>query len=154
LEENNRLELNMIEQIKHKKKLFSIIVRSKFRKVKGVNFFTPNDATQQFGYMKHKKGHKIIPHSHNKRLTKILSTTEVILLLKGILRVDFYDDKKRYLFSKNVYKNDIIMLINGGHGFKIIKDVEMIEVKQGPYSLSKDKIKFTEVNEKKIKVKK
>ena len=34
------------------------------------------------------------------------------------------------------------MLVNGGHGFKVLKDIEMIEVKQGPYSLSTDKTKF------------
>ena len=57
------------------------------------------------------------------------------------------------LKSKNLYKNDIIMLSDGGHGFKVIKDVKMIEVKQGPYSLSMDKIKFDKVDENKIKVK-
>ena len=45
------------------------------------------------------------------------------------------------------------MLVNGGHGFKVLKDTEMIEVKQGPYSLSADKIKFNKVNEKKIRIK-
>ena len=44
------------------------------------------------------------------------------------------------------------MLVNGSHGFKVLKDVEMIEVKQGPYKLSQDKIKFNEVEEKRIKI--
>ena len=85
----------MIENIIHKKKLYALIVRKKFRKKKGVNFFTSKEATQQFGYMKHKKDHLIMPHQHNKRLTKISITTEVIILLKGILRVDFYNEKKK-----------------------------------------------------------
>ena len=144
----------MIENIIHKKKLYALIVRKKFRKKKGVNFFTSKEATQQFGYMKHKKNHLIMPHQHNKRLTKILITTEVIILLKGILRVDFYNEKKKYLFSKKIYDGDLIMLTNGGHGFKVLKDVEMIEVKQGPYSLSSDKVKFNKIDEKKIKIKK
>ena len=144
----------MIENIIHKKKLYALIVRKKFRKKKGVNFFTSKEATQQFGYMKHKKDHLIMPHQHNKRLTKILITTEVIVLLKGILRVDFYNEKKKYLFSKKIYDGDLIMLTNGGHGFKVLKDVEMIEVKQGPYSLSNDKVKFNKIDEKKIKIKK
>tara|TARA_Y100000590_G_C15203831_1_gene819775 strand:+ start:42 stop:476 length:435 start_codon:yes stop_codon:yes gene_type:complete len=143
----------MIEKILHKNKLFALIVRGKFRKKSGVNFFTPNYATQQFGYMKHKKNYIIQPHWHNKRLTKILSTTEVIILLKGILRVDFYNDKKKYLFSKIVKAKDIIMLVHGGHGFKVLKNIEMIEVKQGPYSLAKDKIKFMKIDEQKIKIK-
>ena len=144
----------MIEKVLHKKKLFALIVRSNFRKKKGINFFTDKFSTQQFGYMKHKKNYLIKPHKHNKRLTKILSTTEVIVLFKGILRVDFYDNKKKYLFSKKIFANDIIMLVNGGHGFKILKNVEMIEVKQGPYSLSGDKTKFENIDENKIKIKK
>jgi hypothetical protein len=46
------------------------------------------------------------------------------------------------------------MLISGGHGFKVLKDVEMIEIKQGPYSLIKDKIKFENVNDNKTKIRK
>ena len=143
----------MIEQVKNKKKLYALIVRSKYRKKKGVNFFTNKNATQQFGYMNHKKEHLILPHRHNKRQSKILLTTEVIIILKGMLRVDFYDNKEKYLFSKKLYSNDIIMLSNGGHGFKVLKDTQMIEVKQGPYSLSMDKVKFNKVDESKIKFK-
>ena len=143
----------MIENIVHKKKLFAVIVKNKYRKKKGVTFFTSKEATQQFGYIKHPKNYIIQPHLHNKRLTKILYTTEVIILLKGILRVDFYDNKKKYLFSKEISGGDIIMLVSGGHGFKVIKNVEMIEVKQGPYSLSQDKKKFQITDEKKIKIK-
>lgn len=144
----------MIEQIKYKNKLLALIVRGKYRKKKGITFFTPNQTTQQFGYMKHRRGHIIKPHKHLRRSTRILSTTEVILLLKGSLRVDFYNQKKKYLFSKILKEKNIILLVHGGHGFKVIKDVEMIEVKQGPYKLAKDKIKFDKVNEKKIKIKK
>ena len=104
--------------------------------------------------MSHKKNHIIKPHLHKKRITKILYTTEVILLLKGVLRVDFYNFSRKYLFSKILKQKDIIMLVHAGHGFRILKDVEMLEIKQGPYSLIKDKIKFENVDEKKIKIKK
>ena len=144
----------MIEKIIYKKKLFAQIVRGKYRNKKGITFFTDPQSTQQFGYMKHKKNHIIQPHKHNKRLTRILNSTEVILILKGILTVDFYTSKKKYLFSRILKKNDIIMLVHGGHGFKVLKNVEMLEVKQGPYSLSKDKVKFENINENKIKIKK
>lgn len=140
----------MIEKIFNKKALYALIVRSDYKKKKGVNFFTDQKATQQFGYMNHKKGHIIFPHRHNKRKSKIETTTEVIIILEGILRVDFYDNREKYLFSKKLYSNDIIMLSSGGHGFKVLKDVKMIEVKQGPYSALKDKIKFENIDEKKI----
>ena len=73
----------MVEKIYHKKKLYALIVRAKFRKKKGISFFTPNDTNQQFGYMKHDKGHLIKPHKHKKRATKIFYTTEVIIIFKG-----------------------------------------------------------------------
>ena len=144
----------MIEKITYKKKLFAIIVRGSYRRKKGINFFSPSHVTQQFGFMNHKRGHIIKHHKHKKRITKILSTTEVIIILKGSLRVDFYKSNQIYLKSKIINKNDIILLSDGGHGFEVIKDVEMIEVKQGPYSATKDKIKFEPVNKKKIKLSK
>ena len=143
----------MIEKIYNKKKLYALIVRAKFRKKKGISFFTPNETNQQFGYMKHDKGHLIKPHKHKKRTTKIFYTTEVIIVFKGSLRVDFYDQKEKYLFSKIINEKDIIMLVHGGHGFKVLKKVEMLEVKQGPYSIEKDKEKIKEIDEKKIKIK-
>ena len=143
----------MLEKITYKEKLFALIVRGKYRNKKGITFFTPNDATQQFGYMKHKKKYVIRPHLHKKRFTKIFQTTEVILLLKGILRVDFYNRSKRYLFSKILREKDIIMLVHGGHGFKVLKDVEMLEIKQGPFNLLKDKVKFDSTEDSKIKIK-
>ena len=144
----------MIEKIINKRKLLALIVRGKYRNKKGITFFTPNESTQQFAYMKHNKKHVIKPHLHKRRLTKVFYTTEVILLLKGILRVDFYNQFKKYLFSKILKKQDIIMLVHGGHGFEVLKDVEMIEIKQGPYNLIKDKMKFKSVDDNKIKFKK
>ena len=134
--------------------MLALIVRGNYRRKKGITFFTPNESTQQFGYMKHKRGHIIKPHIHKKRLTKIYYTTEVILMIKGILRVDFYNQSKKYLFSKILKPNDIIMLVSGGHGFKILKHVEMLEIKQGPYNLIKDKVKFENIDDGYIKLKK
>ena len=134
--------------------MLALIVRSRYRRKKGITFFTQNESTQQFGYMKHKRDHIIKPHLHKKRLTKIYYTSEVILILKGILRVDFYNRFKKYLFSKILKPSDIIMLVSGGHGFKILKDVEMLEIKQGPYNLIKDKIKFENIDDSYIKLKK
>ena len=147
----------MIEKIEYKKQLFALIVRNKYRKKSGINFFTDKKASQQVGFMKHKKNHIILPHKHNKRkkssIAKIDTTSEVLIILKGILRVDFYNSLEKYLFSKILYANDLIMLSSGGHGFKVLKNVEMIEVKQGPYFISKDKVKFDKTNESQIKIK-
>ena len=141
----------MIEKIKHKNKLFALIVRGKYRNKKGITFFTEDKDIQQFGYMNHKKSHIIKPHIHKRQTRKLIYTSEVILILKGILRVDFYSVQKKYLFSKVIKEKDLIMLVHGAHGFKVIKDVQMIEIKQGPYDAVNDKLKFDEVSENKIR---
>ena len=92
--------------------------------------------------MNHAKNHLIQPHTHKKIVRKISGTSEVLIILNGKMRVDFYSQKKNFVKSKVINKNDIIILLNGGHGFKMIKNCKFIEIKQGPYSLSKDKKRF------------
>ena len=144
----------MIEKIKHKKKLFALIVRGKYKRKKGVTFFTEKKDIQQLGYMSHKKNHIIYPHIHRKQVRKINHTSEVLLILKGVLRVDFYSIKREYLFSKILREKDIIMLVHGSHGFKVLKNVQMIEIKQGPFLAKLDKVRFNRTDESKIKIKK
>lgn len=132
----------MIKNITYKKKTLALIVKNKYLKRKGINFFTNNNLSQQVAYLNHKKGHIIQPHLHKRRLKKIYDTSEVLVILDGSLKVDFYNNKKKYLFSKILSKNDIIILLTYGHGFKILKNCKFIEVKQGPYDSKKDKFKF------------
>ena len=132
----------MIENITYKKKKFAIIIKNSYLKKKGVNFFTNNGLSQQVAYMNHKKGHLIQPHVHKKRLKKIYDTCEVLIILEGSLMVNFYSNNKKFLFSKILKKNDIIVLLTGGHGFEVLKNCKFIEVKQGPYKPTKDKFKF------------
>ena len=144
----------MIKEITYKKKLYALIIKESYQNKKGISFFTKNSANQQIGFMSHPKNYLIKPHRHQKRETKIFITSEVIILQKGKLRVDSYNPKKNYLFSIILKKNQIIMLVHGGHGFKVLEPVKMLEIKQGPFVLNKDKIKFEKIDEKKIKIKK
>lgn len=132
----------MVEDITHKNKLLAKIIRSDYIKKSGINFFTPNKFSQQVAFMSHPKNYIIQPHLHKNRLKKIYNATEVLIIIKGILKVNFFDMKKNFLFSKKLYKNDIIILLSGGHGFKILKSCQFIEVKQGPYDIKRDKLKF------------
>ena len=61
--------------------------------------------------------------------------------------------KKKYLKSKILKKGDVILLINGGHGFEMLEKTEMIEIKQGPYANNKDKTRFEPVKKNKLKIK-
>tara|TARA_B100001248_G_C27221397_1_gene380488 strand:+ start:363 stop:761 length:399 start_codon:yes stop_codon:yes gene_type:complete len=132
----------MIENITYKKKNLAIIIRRNYLSKKGINFFTNPKLNQQVAYMHHPTNHLIQPHIHKKRIRKINNSSEVLIILDGILKINFFDNKKKYIFSKTLKKNDIVILLNGGHGFEVKQKCKMIEVKQGPYSEKKDKQKF------------
>ena len=141
----------MIKLIKYKKKILGLIISHKQSKNK-VNFYTPNSFTQQVGFISHNKGTYIKPHTHTKFLRKIYKTSEVLYVKKGKIRVDFYLSKNKYLFSKIVNKENIIVLNEGSHGFKILEKCVLIEIKQGPFNSKIDKKRFNPVNEKQIKI--
>jgi len=140
-----------IENIFYNKQIIAmIILKSNLNSKKKYFFPTLKHFPLQVGFMNHKKGFNISPHYHNKNVRKIKSTSEVLLIKKGILRVDFYGNINKYLFSKFIYKNDILILLSSGHGFKVIKDCSIIEIKQGPYVKTKDKKRFVKIQEKNI----
>ncbi len=131
----------MIKEIKNKESVLAIIITNDFCQ-NGVHFCTPDDFSQQLAYMKHPKGKVIRPHLHNPVKREVFLTKEVLFIKKGKLRVDFYDDEKQYLESYILKEGDTILLAGGGHGFEVIEDIEMIEVKQGPYAGNADKTIF------------
>lgn len=143
----------MIEHVIYHNKLLSIIIRSEFQK-DGIEFFTPNNFSQQLAYMKRGENYVIPPHVHNLVQREVTYTQEVLVIKSGKLRVDFYNDNKSYIESRILNKGDIILLASGGHGFKMIEESEIIEVKQGPFAGELDKVRFTPVEESKINIKK
>ena len=141
----------MIEKIINNEKLLSIIIRAEY-KSDGIEFFTPDDFSQQLAYMHRKKNYAISPHIHNAVQRDVQFTQEVLIIKNGKVRVDYYDEKKKYLESRILNKGDVVLLAYGGHGFEMIEDSEIIEVKQGPYLDKVDKIRFDPVEKNKLKI--
>jgi mannose-6-phosphate isomerase-like protein (cupin superfamily) len=134
----------LIIKITHKESIIAIIIPANY-KSDGIEFFTPDSFSQQLAYMSHKKGKTIEAHVHNHNPREVVYTQEVLVMRKGKLRVDFYDNERNYLESRILEAGDVILLASGGHGFEVIEDVEMIEVKQGPYAGENDKTRFVGV---------
>lgn len=141
----------MVENIKHNEKLLAIIIPGNFKEP-GIHFFTSNDLSQQLAYMKHPTGKVIEPHVHNPVPREVQFTQEVLFLKKGKLRVDFYSDDQNYLDSRILNGGDVILLATGGHGFEVLEEIEMIEVKQGPYAGEEDKTRFKGIQKDKVKI--
>lgn len=130
-----------IERIESGNELLALIVRRDFA-VPGISFFTPSDLSQQLAFMHHPTGKLISPHVHNAVPREVVYTQEVLFIRRGRLRVDFYDPQRTYLYSRVLQGGDVILLIKGGHGFEVLEEVEMFEVKQGPYAGDHDKTRF------------
>jgi len=135
-----------IETIVNADRTLAIIIRREFRR-EGICFFTPNDFSQQLGYMNRPKGYSIPPHVHNPVAREVHFTKEVLLIKSGKVRVDFYDDDQNYLESRVLHQGDVILLAFGGHGFEMLEASEMIEVKQGPYAGEADKTRFVGIDQ-------
>ena len=142
----------MIENIIHEKKLLAVILRANYH-ADGIEFFTPNDFSQQLGYMNRPQGYVIPPHVHNPVSREVQFTKEVLLIKSGRVRVDFYDDDQNYLESRILEQGDVILLAFGGHGFEMLEPTEMIEVKQGPYAGEADKTRFEPISADQVRLK-
>jgi len=130
-----------IEKIEHQGEMLALIVRAGFSQP-GITFFTPDELSQQLAYMQHPPGTVIDAHVHNPAPRTVTYTQETLLIRRGRLRVHFFDDRQIYLESRELTAGDVILLIKGGHGFEVLEELEMFEVKQGPYSGDGDKTRF------------
>ncbi|MGH9421602.1 MAG: hypothetical protein ACRD3J_16620 [Thermoanaerobaculia bacterium] len=142
----------MIDMVRSGEQLLAVIVTRDFHEA-GIHFFTPDEFSQQLAYMRHPAGKIIDPHVHNPVNRSVQYTQEVLFVKSGKLRVDFYDQQRSYLESRVLQGGDVILLAAGGHGFEVLEEVEMIEVKQGPYAGDLDKTRFSGAREDEITVK-
>ena len=142
----------MIEQIIHQGRTLAMLLRSTYQ-AEGIQFFTPNDFSQQLAYMNRPDGYVIAPHVHNAVPREVQLTKEVLFIKSGKVRLDFYDDDQNYLESRILHRGDVILLAFGGHGFEMLETSEIIEVKQGPYAGEADKTRFTPITSDLIRIK-
>lgn len=121
-----------VETVSHENRVLAIIIRSS-HEGEGIQFFTPPDYSQQLGYMKRPAGYQIQPHVHLQVERKSTFTQEVLFVKRGRVRVNFYGPDDRKIADREIMSGDVILLSEGGHGFDMIEESELIEVKQGPY---------------------
>jgi hypothetical protein len=142
----------MVEQIiNNNGEILAIIIRNTYSLSDSISFLTPGDFSQQLGYMSRSAGYVIAPHVHNLVPREVKLTQEVLYIKNGKVRVDFYLDMDNYYKSSLLFKGDVILLAFGGHGFEMVEDSEIIEIKQGPYCGEYDKVRFNPIDKSLIK---
>jgi len=133
--------MELIEDIRQDGLVLATIIRSGFD-APGITFFTGDNLSQQVAQMHHPKGKLIEPHIHNAVKREVFYTQEVLVIRKGRVRVDFYSEVEKYVTSRVLGEWDLILLITGGHGFEVLEELQMYEIKQGPYAGGLDKRRF------------
>ncbi len=142
----------MIQKIVVKNITLAIIISSSYKR-DGIEFFSDENDSQQLGYMNRPEGYVIAPHRHNIVPRQVHLTQEVLLIKSGKVRVDFYDNEQKYIQSAVLNKGDVILLADGGHGFEMLEESQIIEIKQGPYCGERDKVRFEPVEKNEIVIK-
>ncbi len=131
----------MVEKICNGNTLCAIVLRAEYIK-EGIQFFTGSSDTLQLGYMRRSGGYRIPAHYHKPVKRYVEFTHEVLFVKRGSVRVGFYDANNQLFNSVIISTGDTILLMGLGHGFEMLEDTEMIEVKQGPYAGDDDKVKL------------
>lgn len=131
----------MIEKIIHKNIVIALIIYNGYKQ-EGIQFLSPNEYSLQLGFMTRPKGYQILPHTHNPVHRNTIGTQEVLFIKSGEIRIDFYSFEQVYLESRKLSSGDIILLAGAGHGIEVLKEAEIVEVKNGPFIEGADKGRF------------
>lgn len=105
-------------------------------------FVTPPDVTLQVGHIVHPRGHEIGRHAHRPQERLISGTAEVLLVRRGRCEMDVYDNNRHLVATRELRAGDIVVLLDGGHGFRMLEETVLLEIKQGPYSGLGEKEQF------------
>lgn len=105
-------------------------------------FLTPPEFKQQVGFVVYPGGGVIARHLHLALERHLVGTCEVLVLLKGRCLMDIYNDMKELVATRELNKGDVMLMVGGGHGFRVKEDTVFLEVKQGPYLEVEEKERF------------
>lgn len=126
--------MGKVIKVKYKNDILAILVRNAFS-VKKLKFLNRENDLFQLGVHQRKKGEVFIPHLHvpPKKPFIIDKISEFLFLKKGKIKITLFSPAKRKIKSFIMKEGDYILMLAGGHGIKILEDVQIIEIKQGPY---------------------
>ena len=105
-------------------------------------FLTPPDYKQQVGYIVYPAGGEIQRHVHRSLERHLVGTSEVLVVKKGRCEIDIYNDERELVATRELREGDIMLMVGGGHGFRMSEDTVFLEIKQGPYTGVDEKERF------------
>lgn len=105
-------------------------------------FLTPSEFKQQVGFIVYPAGGEVARHVHRDLERHLVGTSEVLIVKKGRCLMDIYTNEREFVQTRELIAGDIILMVSGGHGFRMLEDTVLLEVKQGPYTGIDEKVRF------------
>jgi hypothetical protein len=133
--------MDLSEKVFSEGKLLAYVIRSELSPDK-TTFVTPPEVNLQLGFVVYPAGGQVIRHMHRPIERNITGTTEILFIKKGRCTMDIYDDHQNLVTSLDLRQGDTVLMIAGGHGFRMMEDTVLLEIKQGPYTGMEEKVRF------------
>ena len=130
-----------VEQIAANGQPLAYIIRADVAPTE-TTFVTPPEFKQQVGFVVYPAGGEIARHVHLPLERHLVGTSEVILVRSGRCMLDVYDHARQLVATRELATGDLMLMIGGGHGFRMLEDTVLLEVKQGPYTGLEEKSLF------------
>ena len=108
-----------------------MIVRSHYEPHQ-TGFLTEDECSQQVGFVVHPAGHEIARHIHPPRQRLIDDFMEVIFVKRGKMITEIYNPDKKLIATREIEAGDLLVMLSGGHCFRMLEDTILLEIKQGP----------------------
>lgn len=125
--------MDLIEKISHQNQVLCILIRADLLP-EDTMFITPPEYKQQVGFVVYPAGGEIACHSHRPLERHLVGTSEVLVVKKGRCLIDIYNDGHELVATREMQSGDVMLMVGGGHGFRMLEDTVFLEIKQGPYT--------------------
>lgn len=121
-----------IEVVESDAKLIAVVIKAAYEP-QGTQFLTQDDAEQQVGFIVYPKGGRIPAHTHLPMARQLSTTAETLVVRRGKVEASLYNDERELVATRTLEVGDVLVLVSGGHGFRMREDTVLLEIKQGPY---------------------
>jgi hypothetical protein len=96
-------------------------------------YLTPDECNLQVGHVVYAGGTEIARHMHLPVERHLSTTAEVLLVQRGRCEVDIFDASRQVVATRDLREGDLLIQVAGGHGFRVLEETVLLEIKQGPY---------------------
>ena len=133
MSDNQFVNSDLIESVTYHGKPLALIIRAGYQPQK-TTFLTPSEFKQQVGFVVYPEGGVIRRHVHRPLERHLVGTSEVLVIQSGRCEIDIYNDDRELVATRELRVGDVMLMVGGGHGFRMLEDTVLLEVKQGPYT--------------------